>query len=1681
MLKQSLLLLLISIIYTGAYAQSDDDSSLIFDLENCFSNSGSAGSASDYSEFTAIVENTSECATLGVEGNNLYRLNPTENMHSCTPGIDDGIAMCVGIDLGCDYDAGSDKSIRFDITLEPSENMTATLTELRFFENAPESFDWINGGEGENNYPTLYGIRVLIDSEVIYEQSGIPTEQSWNQEIFTFADIPEFIVSESTVFNFELLPYCAIGNGAFVAAWDIDNVEVFAGCDPVNGGTITTTNGETELTICSGDGIDDSVQTVLTGQMGQNFQWVITDADGVILDLPAGPPFNFEEAGEGVCVIWHLAFADGLVGAEVGLNAADLMGSYDLSNPITVTRDGVAGGELSLEGGATEIEICAGDGIADPLNVELTGNIGDNSAWVITDTDGNILGLPTAPPFDLDEAGDGTCLIWNLSFVDGLLGAAVGLNANDLEGCFDLSNPVTVVRNQPTGGSLTFQDGSEATSICALDGDADPLDVELAGAVGANMAWVITDTDGVILDLPLAPPFDFEEAGEGTCLIWSLSFFDGLTGAEIGMNANDLTGCFELSNPLTVVRNIAQGGELAFEGGETEMIICAGDDIADPLNVELTGSIGDNMTWVITDGGGIILDLASSPPFDLDGAGEGTCLIWHLAFADGLTGAEVGLSAGDLGGCFDLSNPLTVIRNVADGGEITFDDETTEAEICLGDGNTTPLDVVLTGETGESSAWVITDTDGIILDLPAEPPFNFEEAGPGTCLIWHVGYSGALDGAEVGLNANDLMGCHDLSNPLTVIREEVQGGELATIDGETQLTICADDGESDAFDVELTGTIGEFNQWVITDGSGIILGLPMAPPFDLEGAGGGVCFVWNLSYNGVIDGLELMSNTNNLEGCYELSNPITVTRLIGDNCEIVLCEAEGGELSLADGTLNTTICVGDGIADPIDVILTGESGPNSLYVVTDTDANILDLSSVPPIDLDNFAAGTCLVWHLAFEDGLEGAEIGNNVTDLDGCFDLSNAITVEKVTGDDCDGLNCDVDGGDLTFEDGSFAVEICVGDSIPDLLNVILEGEMGTNSAWVVTNVSGLILDLPTGPPFDFEDVDEGICLIWHLSFEDGLVGAEIGLNANDLEGCFDLSNPISVTRLSGPACDNIGCNVDGGFLTTTDGEMSIEICAGDGIADPIDVILSDAVGDSMTWLITDANGTILELPVAPPFDLEGAGPGLCLIWNLSSTDEITGLEVGMNANNIGGCTDLSNQISVQRYEGDDCLLIGCEAEGGSLTFADSTVTTTICVGEGIDDLLDVELTGEMGENSQWVITDASGLILELPIAPPFNLEGAGSGICLIWNLTYDGMITGAEVGMNANDIVGCYDLSNSISVVRVSGDECDQIGCEAQGGNLALDDGETNIIICAGDGIPDPLDVELTNASGDSMFWVITDPTGMIIALPTAPPFDLDDAGEGVCLIWNVSTIGEITGADLGLNANDIEGCHDLSNPIVVERVTGSDCDELFCTVEGGALTFEDGTVEVTICVGDGLPDPLLVNLVDNVGDSMQWVITDDMGMILELPGAPPFDLDGAGEGVCQIWNLAFDGSLEGLETGMNTANLDGCFSLSNPLTVVRVSGDDCDGGLTPEDPINLSVYPNPTAEMLYIELKELPTSKAEVTIFNQAGRNMSSTTGTEGKIIKLNVEEYSSGIYFVRTISGDSVKIMRMVKIK
>ncbi|MBU2972992.1 T9SS type A sorting domain-containing protein [Zobellia sp. B3R18] len=627
---------------------------------------------------------------------------------------------------------------------------------------------------------------------------------------------------------------------------------------------------------------------------------------------------------------------------------------------------------------------------------------------------------------------------------------------------------------------------------------------------GENSQWVVTDEAGKILGLPPNPEaVNFDVAGAGTCFIWHLSYMDGLKGLEGGMNVSDLKGDYDFSNSIAVYRNQPDAGTLT--GGPFEFYVDGTPDMVSGIAVTGKRS-GKNSTFVITDEEGKILGIPPSltavEGVDFDGAGAGTCYIWHLRYEDGLQGAEMGLNANDLVGCYDLSNPIEVVRKektMVEAGELSGG----PFYFCVDGTEDMVSGITLGGDAmGSNSSFVITDDTGKILGLPPTPEavegVNFDGAGAGTCYIWYLRYEDGLEGAEMGMNAHELKGNFDLSNPIKVVRTETDAGTLTG--GPFEFYV---DGTPDMVSgIAVTGKrSGKNSTFVITDDEGKILGIPPSltavEGVDFDGAGAGTCYIWHLRYEDGLQGAEMGLNTNDLVGCYDLSNPIEVVRK-----EKTMVEA--GELS--GGPFY--FCV-DGTEDMVSGITLGGDamGSNSSFVITDDTGKILGLpptlEAVEGVNFDGAGAGTCYIWYLRYEDGLEGAEMGMNAHELKGNFDLSNPIKVVRT----------ETDAGTLTGGPFEFYV-----DGTPDMVSgIAVTGKRsGKNSTFVITDEEGKILGIPPSlkavEGVDFDGAGAGTCYIWHLRYEDGLQGAEMGLNANDLVGCYDLSNPIEVVRKEAP-----------------------------------------------------------------------------------------------------------------------------------------------------------------------------------------------------------------------------------------------------------------------------------------------------------------------------------------------------------------------------------------------------------------------------------------------------------------------------------------------------------------------------------------------------------------------------------
>lgn len=125
---------------------------------------------------------------------------------------------------------------------------------------------------------------------------------------------------------------------------------------------------------------------------------------------------------------------------------------------------------------------------------------------------------------------------------------------------------------------------------------------------------------------------------------------------------------------------------------------------------------------------------------------------------------------------------------------------------------------------------------------------------------------------------------------------------------------------------------------------------------------------------------------------------------------LVSCESDDAEdmpQTLNAGTLSggPFAFTVDGTPDRVSGIALSDfngSGDAQTYVITDDQNNILGLpptlEAVEGVDFDEAGPGVCLIWHMTYRTGLTGLQVGNNVSELAGDYDLSNAITVNRNT-----------------------------------------------------------------------------------------------------------------------------------------------------------------------------------------------------------------------------------------------------------------------------------------------------------------------------------------------------------------------------------------------------------------------------------------------------------------------------------------------------------------------------------------------------------------------------------------------------------------------------------------------------------------------------------------------------------
>jgi len=1064
------------------------------------------------------------------------------------------------------------------------------------------------------------------------------------------------------------------------------------------------------------------------------------------------------------------------------------------------------------------------------------------------------------------------------------------------------------------------------------------------------------------------------------------------------------------------------------------------------------------------------------------------------------------------------------------------------AVICV-DGRMDPLVVTHDNpgvDPGVSYRYVVTDNsvDNNILAIFATNAIDLDGAGIGTCRIWGWSYLGVPNnGADfIGDPLADLQAqdCSDLSdNAIDVIREEADGGTVvidiaATGNPNNTTSIAADglsavicvDGRMDPLIVTHTNTAPNLTfRYVVTDDSpdNTILAVFNSPSINLDGAGIGTCRIWGWSYRGLDGSAFVGQPLANLqaEDCSDISdNNIDVIREAADGGTVQIDIAATGNpnntTSIAADGHSAVICV-DGNMDPLVVTHANDSQNLTYrYVVTDTSADntILAIFNTNSIDLDGAGIGTCRIWGWSYRGLDQNAFIGSPLLDLqsEDCSDISsNNIEVIR---EEADGGTVQIDAAATGNPNGTTSIAadglsaiICVDGRMDPLVVTHVNDAPNLTFRYVVTDDSAdnNILAIFNTNSIDLDGAGIGTCRIWGWSYRGLDQNAFIGMPLQTLqdEDCSDISdNNIDVIREAadgGTVVIDIAATGNPNNTTSiaADG-LSAVICV-DGRADPLVVTHTNTAPNlTFRYVVTDnsADNTILAIFNTPSINLDGAGIGTCRIWGWSYRGLDGSAFIGMPLQTLQDedCSDISdNNIDVIREAADGgTVQIDIAATGNpnnTTSIAADGLSAVICVDGQADPLVVTHVNDSPNLSYRYVITDAAtDIVLNIVDTNTISLDGAGVGTCQIWGWSYRGFGGGADfIGGPLSDIEGadCSDISdNAITVVREAADGGTvQIDVAATGNpnnttTIAADG--LSAVICV-DGRMDPLVVIHNNDSPNLTYrYVVTDnsPDSIILAIADTNTIDLDGAGPGTCLIWGWSYRGLDQNAFIGLPLADLqaEACSDISSNAI--QVIREEAD-------AGTVSLANGDTEVTICAGDGAPDPLeLAHVNDAPNLSYRYVVTDSDAdnTILAIPVGNIIDLDGAGVGVCRIWGWSYRGLDPASFIGqpLATIGVEDCSDVSADFVqVTRVSGADCDI-LAVDDfdlDFDLTVYPNPARDVVNVVYSGSEAVNLQVIIYDLLGRNVYQNNFESQNSVQIDVTSLTSGTYLLNIIDGNS----------
>jgi hypothetical protein len=243
------------------------------------------------------------------------------------------------------------------------------------------------------------------------------------------------------------------------------------------------------------------------------------------------------------------------------------------------------------------------------------------------------------------------------------------------------------------------------------------------------------------------------------------------------------------------------------------------------------------------------------------------------------------------------------------------------------------------------------------------------------------------------------------------------------------------------------------------------------------------------------------------------------------------------------------------------------------------------------------------------------------------------------------------------------------------------------------------------------------------------------------------------------------------------------------------------------------------------------------------------------------------------------------------------------------------------------------------------------------------------------------------------------------------------------------------------------------------------------------NASTMGgsydPCDGGGTGPGPSDCE--LQTNNILKVSLLTDDYAPETYLelTDSDGNLVWSEGNENVAGNFGTGQENPTAdpTNALGNL-TQYDWDVT--------LPASDCYtfaiyDYYGDGLGAAQ-WG-GTDGNLNlKNNTGTNIHTIAGDFGASSSVTVENTGGTT---GIEDITENTISIYPNPSNNFIMVDLTQLSMEANSIEIYDVTGKHMGSYTVESNGIMKLDLSDYTSGLYQVRIDTSDAPIVKRFVK--